>query len=413
MSEALHVWWGSQLVGELFDEEERVWFRYRPKTPSRFQVSRSLPVDDGATRYSGVFFSNLLPDGAQRERLARRLGVSEGNTIALLRAIGGDCAGALSIVPANEEPLSWAARFEPMTKEFLSEVQEKGVIAATIDAKLRLSLAGAQDKIPVVARGDDLWLPSGGAPSTHILKLPSRTYRGLCDNELFMLILARHAGLDAVTAKLVSLPHLHGQKALLVERYDRKDGERLHQEDMCQALGHPPSEKYEADGRPTLSAIIDVIRSSSMRALEDIEAIIRRQAFNCAAGNNDGHAKNVSMLREPEVRLAPAYDLVCTRSWDELSKDLALSVGGRKEAGFISPAAWRDEAKKSAVGPKRAVEIFEETIEAVKAGAKLAAEEAMEAGADGRAVRNALSKVEKQVRGAARQVSLDAKQRRP
>lgn len=406
MVDALHVWWGSELVGLLVGDGDDVTFRYGANTSARRQISRTMPVDGGAAAYDGAFFSNLLPDGVQRVRLAQRLGVSEGNTIALLRAVGGDCAGALSLLDAELSPTSLAPTKKLLTERFLRDARDKGVIAATIDGDLRLSLAGAQDKLPVIEASGALYLPSGSAPSTHVLKLPSKAFVGLCSNEHFTMSLARDVGLRVAPTRLWLLPG--GDKALLVDRYDRRDGVRLHQEDMCQACGKEPWSKYEKDGGPTFAEIIAVLRDDSADAAADIAELLRWQAFNCLAGNNDGHAKNVSMLREPFVRLAPAYDLVCTRAWDELSKQLALAVGEKHDAGFAGPYAWADEADRCSVQPKLAIDIFSETQELIRARAKKTAERVIAEGADATPVRNALAKVDKQCRTGAKLLRVEA-----
>jgi serine/threonine-protein kinase HipA len=406
VADALHVWWGSELVGVLAGDGDDLSFRYGARTPSKNQISRTMPVNDGTVAYDGAFFSNLLPDGVQRLRLAQRLGVSEGNTIALLRAIGGDCAGALSLLDPGIEPASLAPAKKPLTERFLREAREKGVIAATIDGDLRLSLAGAQDKLPVIEARGALFLPSGSSSSTHVLKLPSKSFAGLCSNEHFTMSLARDVGLRVAPTRLWRLPD--GEQALLVDRYDRKDGVRLHQEDMCQACGKEPWSKYEKDGGPTFAEIVGVIRDASADAAADIAELLRWQAFNCLAGNNDGHAKNLSLLREPLVRLAPAYDLVCTRAWDELSKELALAVGNKHEAGFAGPYAWSEEADRCSVQPKLAIEIYREMHDLVRTKAKKTAERVIDEGAQATPVRNALAKIEKQCRTGAKLLRVEA-----
>ncbi len=147
-------------------------------------------------------------------------------------------------------------------------------------------------------RDEQLFLPEGQSASTHILKFANDDDRGLVENEHFMLELARTVGLD------VARSYAFGQ-ALLVERYDRVDGRRLHQEDFCQATGNPPSKKYKADDGPSL---IDVPRARQRlhRPREDLISLVKWHAFNVATGNNDGHARNLSLLREPRCASLPS-----------------------------------------------------------------------------------------------------------
>jgi serine/threonine-protein kinase HipA len=218
---------------------------------------------------------------------------------------------------------------------------------------VRLSLAGAQDKLPVVVRGDRMALPLGNTASTHILKPEPDRLPGLAANELFCMTLARTIGLrvPAVRSRPV------GDKAcILIERYDRLVGAdgvvtRLHQEDFCQALGFPPERKYQAEGGPLLRDCIGLLREWSTTPVLDIRDFVDGLIFNMLIGNADAHGKNFSMLyRGDERRLAPFYDLVCTLAWPELSKAPAMKIGGAESINEITPAHWRKMAQETRLG---------------------------------------------------------------
>lgn len=361
----LIVWWSDRPVGRLtVSSDDRLTFRYAAETTARDRISASLPVDPTRDQ-AGTFFSNLLPDGDLRDRLARRLGVSPDNDFGMLAAVGGDCAGALSLLSPGVRPGTQGGR-RLLTLKALERAHELGAPEVLAGEGLRLSLAGAQDKLPVIAEGGQLFLPEGSTASTHILKLPSTHFRGIAENEWLMLSLARRVGLSTVAARLWPLPGKAGH-ALLVTRFDRMGGARLHQEDGCQALGLPPSRKYEADGGPSLADVIRLLSSESTQPAADIDRVVRWQAFNALTGNADGHAKNLALIRqEGRVSLAPSYDLVCTRQWGSLSTRLAFSVGGVSDPGQIGAKQWRRAAQEWEVSPAHVLEAVRRAGAALK-----------------------------------------------
>lgn len=327
--------------------------------PGAFAVSHSLPLreqpfDQEATR----FFGNLLPEGPARTSVARQVGISEDNDFALLRALGQECAGALRIVESLGRPVTRAEPPRLVTDDDL-EGWARGSGTAVSGSELRLSLAGAQYKVGVVLDGDDLVLPEEDSASTHLLKLPNRDYAALPQNEALVLALARAIGLDAVESRLWT----RGTRAplLLVTRYDRVGTpvRRLHQEDLCQALGVDRRSKYEIEGGPSFKRCMEIIRKLSSRSILDQRALLRWLAFCVAVGNCDNHAKNLSLLRDDSGRwrLAPFYDLVCTRAYRTLTRRLAMAIGGRTNGDNLPRAAWHDEALEVGVTPKYFAEV--------------------------------------------------------
>jgi serine/threonine-protein kinase HipA len=407
MTQVLLVCWDTkpEPVGALLRKPggETV-FRY---TESGRQISHSLPFDGGAREHPITFFENLLPDGVQRERLAARLGVSDTSTFTLLEHVGGDCAGALSLYREGATPPP-AAALRTLDDALIVRFVDVGVVPTLVNEGVRLSLAGAQNKVPVVLRDEQLFLPEGQSASTHILKFANDDYRGLVENEHFMLELARAVGLDVARSRLWKLPYAFGQ-ALLVERYDRVDGRRLHQEDFCQATGHPPSKKYEADDGPSLVDVFRVIDTASTDPAKDLISLVKWHAFNVATGNNDGHAKNISLLREPTVRLAPVYDLVCTRAWPALSKHLAFRVGGAVDAGATGPNAWRKFAREVEMSPKLVLDAAATVSASVAEHAPLIAQRLIDDGADSRALHRACEVVQEHARRALRLIDIEGK----
>lgn len=333
-------------------------------------LSVSLPVraEPYSQEHLLPFFDGLLPEEDVRRRIAQRLQVDAGDVFGLLRELGRDCAGAFSIVPdgydlaaALEEGVDW------LTDEQLAErVRELDMRPLAVEPArdIRISLAGAQAKMAVVWDGDRIGLPRGITPSTHILKPASTAeragrkrrlaYPALVANEGFCMTLAHLAGLSVAEVRVIRIA---GEPAVLIKRYDRThlaDGVviRVHQEDFAQALGIPSYRKYEKEGGPGISDYLELLRRNSASTIEDLEELIDRVAFNYAVGNADAHAKNFSLLHGNEgMRLAPGYDLLSTYAYDELSHDMATSIGGIFDARGVKPVHWRKELARLALDP--------------------------------------------------------------
>lgn len=346
--ETLEVFHEERLVGTLAQPEDDRWFfAYSERWRSEgFPISLSLPFDeDWKPNAAQNFFSNLLPEAELRRLVCLKLGISESNDFQLLAAIGGDCAGALSVFPTPRSHRT-KSEYRPITAAQLVKFAAGPGALAGVDGKngLRLSLAGAQDKVPVYVDGDKLFLPVGAAPSSHILKFESRRFKHLPANEVLMAMLAKKLGLRTAPTQLLR----SGKNTLcLIERFDRaKLGsklERLHQEDFCQATGQPPSQKYEREGGPPFSQLVELTRRNSTEPLRDVEQLLRWLTFNVICFNADAHAKNVSLLyseRSNQKELAPFYDLICTRAYPGLSTDLAMSVGGESDPTRLHLRHW-------------------------------------------------------------------------
>ncbi len=353
--------------GGLFFQYDDGWLRY----DGRFPVSLSLPL--GPDVFAGgpahAFFANLLPEGAVRTAVCQRLGISEGNDFALLAAIGGDCAGALSIAP--HEPGQREAGYRELVEDELQRWLESWPVLslAVGEPGVRLSLAGAQDKLPVYLDGDRLMLPLGDAPSSHILKLPGRDFAHLPANECLVTMLAREIGLPAVDASLRSIGD---EQVCVVRRYDRaldRDGRlvRLHQEDFCQALGHLPQVKYEQEGGPSFARCFELVSRHCTDPLPATAALLDWLIFGLLAGNADGHAKNLALVWDESGRicLAPFYDLVCTRAYPRLDRRLAMGIGACLDPGQVSGSDWRVLAAELGMGARFLVDRVRAMAEAM------------------------------------------------
>jgi serine/threonine-protein kinase HipA len=360
---SLSAWWDGALVGALRINEhgdlgfayDRAWLDDPAKPP----ISQSLPKREEPfnRRETRPFFAGLLPEEAQREAVAKNLGISERNDFRLLEALGGDVAGALTLWPEGEAPpaqpgLSVA---DPLTDAELVEILDtlpKRPMLAGRDG-LRLSLAGAQQKLPVVLVNGRIALPQPGQPTTHILKPPIARFAATTENEAFAMRLAAAAGLQVAP---VEPRNVTGRPFLLVERYDREiaaDGRvrRLHQEDFCQALGIPPEQKYASEGGPGFKACFDLIRQACTPPAPATLRLLDAAIFNVIIGNADAHGKNFSLLYAGgAVSLTPLYDLMCTVAYPELSAKFAMRVAKRATLEEFRPNTWEKFAEDVDVG---------------------------------------------------------------
>lgn len=369
--DALNVWSGHRLTGRLHrDSFGHIGFRYDPDWLSGggFGISQTLPLGAGEfTAEQGVahrFFANLLPEGGFRERVVRDLKISD-TDFNLLRAIGGECAGALSVLPVERKPLTQHS-YRPINDEELADMvsQRRQPYSWPGEKKPRFSLAGAQNKFPILVREEKYLLPREESPSSHILKFEIAEYRNVPAYETFTTLLARAVGLPVVNIELRSASSIH---YTITERYDRflsDEGEvlRAHQEDFCQALGYGHERKYQEDGGPSFAQCFGMLRDVSSDPATDLPHLLRWQIFNVLAGNSDGHAKNLSLLykNNGEVRLAPFYDLVCTRAIERIDHHLALSVGNERNPGVIVRRHWEDMARQCDIRPKYLLDLVDE-----------------------------------------------------
>ncbi|MGB8352606.1 MAG: type II toxin-antitoxin system HipA family toxin [Chthoniobacteraceae bacterium] len=353
MSRTLDVWFYGNKAGRLVqDDSGRLSFAYDADyLKSRaWPLSVSLPLreEEFGDHVARPFFSGLLPDDLVRKKIARLVGVSEKNPFSLLEIIGGECAGAVAFYPEGTSPHQENHEDiqildEHHLDEIFDHLKRRPLFAGEKD--IRLSLAGAQDKLAVRMIGDKIALMRGGAPTTHILKtlmVGREEIKDSVHNELFCLMLAARCGISAAQAQI---RHTAKEPFLLVERYDRKwQGDnvvRLHQEDFCQALSVPPENKYEREGGPGILACLDEIQRHSVQPIPDRIAFLNAVIFNYLIGNADAHGKNFSLLHEEgKPRLAPAYDLLSTAVYSTLSPKMAMKIGGKYEPEEVHLRHW-------------------------------------------------------------------------
>jgi serine/threonine-protein kinase HipA len=354
----LSVFLCNRFVGKLWtDEKQRFVFQYDRKyleSPDAMALSYSLPLTEAAYENdaSRPFFSNLLPEGEVRSIISKIKQISEKNDFKLLEAIGGECAGAVSILPPGKSRHD-SRDYTPLSDEEMEELLEKNIVRPILVVRdeLRLSLAGAQNKIPIYINDNRFFLTSGDSPSTHILKPQAVHFKDTVQNELFCQMIAEETGLTVPKSCL-----WEGKKhvAFVTERYDRiRDDQgkvtRLHQEDFCQALGYMPEQKYEAEGGPGLAECFRLVKDHSSQPLPDSQSLYRWIVFNYLIGNADAHAKNLSFIIEGsgKIKLAPFYDLISTLIYPEISKKMAMKIGKESRFEWVYDRHWQRMADQA------------------------------------------------------------------
>ncbi len=387
MTRTLDIWWDGRLIGQLTqDKHGELGFAYAPEWLSDEEaqpLSASLPkrAEPFSRRECRPFFGGLLPEESQRDAAAQALGVSRANDFALLDRLGGDVAGALQLLPPGEGPTTPAPdqRPTPLDDAGLIRVLDALPVRPLLAGEegLRLSLAGAQSKVPVVLVDGVVALPAPGQPTTHILKPPISRFVATTENEAFVMRLAAAIGLDVAP---VEPRTVQDRTFLLVQRYDRATGDdgfvrRIHQEDFCQALGVPPETKYASEGGPTFKDCFALLRRVAARPAVDVLKLLDAVIFNVIAGNADAHGKNFSILYDAEgPRLAPLYDLLATVAYPNLSPKFAMKIGKRATLAELDAKGWAAFAADTSLGlpliRRRVAEISKGVLEKATAVAE-------------------------------------------
>ena len=348
-------------VGTVHYKDSRLSFTYSDawrNDPNAYPLSLSMPLGSTTHGHARIeaFLWGLLPDNDRvLQNWGKRFQVSPKNVFRLITHVGEDCAGAIQFVTPERlealiaEPI--AREIQWLTEEDVAERlrtlrADHSAWRAASDTG-QFSLAGAQPKTALLFERKRWGVPSGRIPTTHILKPPTGEWDGHAENEHFSLQLARALGLIVPNSSVL---RFQDEIAIVVERYDRAHAGniwlRIHQEDMCQALGLHPTRKYENDGGPGIQRIVALLRERSSSPDEDVQSFLDAIAFNWLIAGTDAHAKNYSLLlgQNGTVRLAPLYDLASILPYPsvEISKvKLAMKIGGEYRLRNIGLRHWQ------------------------------------------------------------------------
>jgi serine/threonine-protein kinase HipA len=388
-SNPLHVWLHGVRVARLSEPSRfRLRLEYTDDALDAFgEGSRVLslalpisrqPVTDAKQTSAGkkvsVFVEGLLPEGNLRRYVAAEAGVPVTDTMGLLHRVGAECAGAVQILADGIEPGAGRVRLltDDEVTRFVADLPTYHLPDGTAPHS---SLAGIQDKVLLAALPDGAWgWPESGAPSTHVIK-PEPLHGSLphlIQTEDWALRVARGANVPAAESALATFDQ---RQAIVVTRYDRTQaGERLHQEDFCQALGLDPQAKYEstAEFDQRGSRLKRVARTAAARARDPDAfrvALLRAVTFNVVIGNGDAHSKNYSLMidRVGSVSLAPIYDAAPTAYLDPKYKGSGHVINGKTSIDSIDVDDLAGEGASWGMSTRRARAVVESCMESVHA----------------------------------------------
>lgn len=364
----LDVYSNNDLLGQLTKSDASgMVFEYAESwlnSTNAHALSESLPLTHEV--YSGQvvydYFNNLLPEGVIRAFIEKAVHISRSNVFGLLERFGGDTAGSLSFVPEGQQ-LSKQIQYLPVSIDdvrYYIQNSEGIPLRIAVDQQSRMSISGAQKKVTLhIDDNGKYCIPLGETPSTYIIK-PSiestnLSVRNSAINEVLCMQLAKAIGFNVADAHFsIDL------NAAVIKRFDRimRDGQcvKLHQEDFAQAMALSPHEKYEDDSGNKLDLKkCFAMCNKSHSPLVDIKRLYEWTVFNAAIGNLDGHAKNIAFLEVDGVKqLSPFYDLMCTRIYPDITKKLALKIGGQSKYDELNSNHWNKLAKDIGLKPATA-----------------------------------------------------------
>ena len=359
-------------------------------TPRARPISLSLPLRQQAFEGELVynFFDNLLPDSKSiRARIQKRFRVLSSQPFDLLAAIGADCVGAIQIAQGDILPSTREIKAKPLSTEAITKLL-KGYATIPLGMSeefddFRISIAGAQEKTALLWHEGKWCYPIAATPTSHIFKLPigfisnnNFDLSDSCENEWLCLQIAKGFGFPTANAEI---QYFEDIKVLVVERFDRRwssDGQwliRLPQEDMCQALGISPNLKYQADGGPGISKIMEVLLGAENASAER-ERFFRSQVLFWLLAAPDGHAKNFSVYINSggSYSLTPLYDVISvyplmrTKALPKQQAKMAMALRGSKGNNYysdaIQPRHFISTASVVGFSQTRAEEILEEML---------------------------------------------------
>ena len=356
-------------------------------SPTARAISLSLPLSqkDFDTDATKTFFDGLLPEGFTRQCVADSIHASSDDYISILQQLGSECPGAIQII--DEEKPSIKEGYIPLTIEEIKALAKEGASkSAEIVVKSHLSLTGASGKVGLYYnQSSGKWYkPQGLAPSTHIVKQSHVRYKNIVLNEQLCLLTAQKLGIEIPESFILQAQagKVNDEDVLFAtRRFDRdfdndsriidglKTPYRLHQEDFAQALGIKSIDKYEKEGQGYLKKMFDLLLKYSSNPIEDSLKLWRRTVYNCLIGNTDNHIKNSSLMYSKDlssIRLAPFYDVICTRVYESSTEEMSVSINGKKNINQIRKDDLEKEAKNCGLGTKVAMKIYDELHDGIK-----------------------------------------------
>ena len=320
--------------------------------PSSCPISIHLPLQaqNFSAEETSLFFEGLLPEGFTRKCVAGWIHADEYDYLTILAALGRECLGAIQIIEDGMDVPK--AGYQKLTREDVCRLAKEGASeAAELVTKAHLSLTGASGKVGLYYKIDtnEWYLPIGAAPSTHIVKQSHVRLDGIVTNVM-----------DGLTVPF-----------------------RLHQEDFSQAMGISSGHKYEHNGEGYLKRMCDILKKYSSNPMEDQLKLWDICVFNYLIGNTDNHIKNVSLLYASDmasIRLAPAYDIVCTMIYPSSTTEMAVSIGCEYDIHKIKREHFCRELKNIGIGEKLAMRHYDDMLSRIESALEESCETLMQQG---------------------------------
>jgi serine/threonine-protein kinase HipA len=350
MTQILEAWLEDHHAGRFtFGTNQPAQFHYDESAPDT-PISLSLSRDGSSTKLAAQsFLDNLLPDADHtRARMARAYGVEYPTTYALLAKAGEDLAGGLVLLPEGTAPHAGVPRMNPVLSRALANrinsIKQDADAWIPVEAPARFSLAGTQGKFAIADFDGEWFWSNESMPSTHIVKPGAPRLEGIEQAELVALELARKIGIDAASAQIL---RVEDQQAFIVQRFDRAQQDnsflsrRLHAEDLAQAMGIGPADKYNVTVEQAFRKLSEADQDGNLG-----RKFLDQVVYNTLIGNADAHAKNYSVLLRPgQISLAPLYDAVPVSLYPQYDQTLAMRIAGARQSQAVSLSHWRKLAK--------------------------------------------------------------------
>jgi serine/threonine-protein kinase HipA len=375
----LFVYINDTHIGWLSQENGKISFQYTPKTPYSLALQLPIQTEPFTDQQTESFFSGLLPDEPIRSNIARILKVSPHNTFAMLKHLGGDCAGAIQILPIDStENAESNQKTQPLSNDELFSILQnlpQRPLGIGIEG-FRISGAGAQNKL-VIAKENNQWsLPLYGCPSTHIIKPNIQNFPDSVLNEYFCMKLAQMVGIQVPEVEIITI---QGHHFYAIKRYDREFNEnsitRLHQEDFCQLLNIPPHQKYQKEGGPSIQQLFQTIqifqKQGKMKGTETIR-LLQLIIFNFLIGNGDAHGKNFSILyKANQVELAPGYDVLSTLVYgNDHTEKMAMKIDSKYKFKDVATRHFEQMGVDIGLSPKLVIRQAKTLSQRIRPAAK-------------------------------------------
>lgn len=371
----LQLWLRGEHLGEVEQlRSGRARLRFSGEAVGRWgersrPLSLSLPMT--ASRVEGsqldIFLDGLLPEGALRAQLESKYGTR--TPIELLSHIGGECAGAVQLTIDDAPPGSGSLR--PLSDDDVTAlVRDLPTLTPPDGLPIGASLGGIQAKLLLTRTRNGWAWPTDCAMSTHIIKPQSYDPNSptlLVEAEHWALRVAARAGVPAARTALLEFD---GRQAIVVERYDRVDGERTHQEDFTQALSVPTLSKYESTltGSTRLRSIAALAMPNAQHPRRFAAGLFEAVAFNALIGNGDAHSKNYSITIDSAalVDVAPLYDVAPVMFMGRFFH-AGHAVAQQTDLRYITRRHLVDEAEMWGIAPAASRAMLDDLVSRVAA----------------------------------------------